>query len=86
MLPIVKVSVVSERGSLASLSGRLIRAASAALVLELAALSYFVTMLRAKTLKGNTATSVSSELEAGGHVWGFPRLLLCTRSRSLARS
>jgi hypothetical protein len=65
MLPMVKVSVVSERGSLASLSGRLIRAASAALVLELAALSYSVTMLRAKTLKGNTATSVSSELEAG---------------------
>jgi hypothetical protein len=66
MLPMVKVSVVSERGSLASLSGRLIRAASAALVLKLAALSYSVTMPRANTREINTGNCAYSDLDLPG--------------------
>jgi hypothetical protein len=65
MLPMVKVSVVSERGSLASLSGRLIRAAQAALVLKFAALSYSVPVLRANTREFNTGNRAFSELDPG---------------------
>ena len=57
---------MSERGSLASLSGRLIRAASAALVLKLAALSCSVTMLRANTREFNTGNCAFSELDLPG--------------------